>query len=150
MDRGICMPCKVWGMAQALFSFHLLCVRHDFRVMPRSPYPWPHGPMGLAAHNLHRSENVNRSLHRCKFKGRFSVCVPSSVAKTKSNVTWLIMEAWVRAWKEYPLMVRGSIEDAQPWAPPSCFRSFLVSYNAFDSHVRNKMAQQNSLVYPGL
>ena len=41
-----------------------------------------------------------------------------------------------------PTYQRGGSEGAKPWAPPSCFRSFSVCYNAFYGPIRNKMAAQ--------
>jgi len=39
------------------------------------------------------------------------------------------------------IYLRGGIEGAEPWAPPFWFRSFSVSYRAFDGRI-NKMAAQ--------
>jgi len=44
------------------------------------------------------------------------------------------VEAWIYE--------RGGIEGAKPLGTPSCFRSFPVCSNAFDSLIRNKMAAQ--------
>jgi len=43
------------------------------------------------------------------------------------------VEAWMN--------LRGGIEGAKP-SPPSCFRSFSISYNAFDGPLRKKMAAE--------
>jgi len=39
-------------------------------------------------------------------------------------------------------MVTGRHEGAKPWAPPSCFRNFSISNNAFDGPIRKKTAAQ--------
>ena len=45
-----------------------------------------------------------------------------------------------------PTLATGGIEAAKPWAPPSCFRSFSVSYNAFAGPVK----KQNDCPIPPL
>jgi len=45
------------------------------------------------------------------------------------------LRATIHLTSEVSIYYTGGIDGAKPWAPPSCFRRFSVSYNKFDVKV---------------